>query len=46
MPINITMPALSPTIEEGTLSKWLIGLGDTVDAHGIAPRANAVCEGM
>jgi pyruvate/2-oxoglutarate dehydrogenase complex dihydrolipoamide acyltransferase (E2) component len=23
MPIDILMPALSPTMEEGTLSKWL-----------------------
>ncbi|MBX4906957.1 MULTISPECIES: pyruvate dehydrogenase complex dihydrolipoamide acetyltransferase [Rhizobium] len=30
MPINITMPALSPTMEEGNLSKWLVKEGDTV----------------
>ena len=30
MPINITMPALSPTMEEGTLAKWLVREGDTV----------------
>lgn len=30
MAINITMPALSPTMEEGTLSKWLVKPGDTV----------------
>ena len=24
MPIEILMPALSPTMEEGTLSKWLV----------------------
>ncbi|RVC20645.1 pyruvate dehydrogenase complex dihydrolipoamide acetyltransferase, partial [Mesorhizobium sp. M7A.F.Ca.AU.002.02.1.1] len=28
MPINITMPALSPTMEEGNLSKWLVKEGD------------------
>jgi Fe-Mn family superoxide dismutase len=28
MPINITMPALSPTMEEGTLAKWLVKEGD------------------
>jgi len=28
MPIEILMPALSPTMEEGTLSKWLIAEGD------------------
>ncbi|MCG6115629.1 MAG: pyruvate dehydrogenase complex dihydrolipoamide acetyltransferase [Mesorhizobium sp.] len=30
MPINITMPALSPTMEEGNLSKWLVKEGDSV----------------
>ena len=30
MPINITMPALSPTMEEGTLAKWLVKPGDAV----------------
>ena len=30
MPINITMPALSPTMEEGTLAKWLVKEGDEV----------------
>ena len=30
MPIEIQMPALSPTMEEGTLSKWLVKEGDTV----------------
>ncbi len=30
MPINITMPALSPTMEEGNLAKWLKKEGDTV----------------
>src|SRR5690606_33750984 len=27
---NILMPALSPTMEEGKLSKWLVKVGDTV----------------
>ncbi|MEO0754613.1 MAG: biotin/lipoyl-containing protein, partial [Pseudomonadota bacterium] len=35
MPISITMPALSPTMEEGTLSKWLVKAGDTVEAGDI-----------
>ena len=35
MPINITMPALSPTMEEGTLSKWLVGPGDTIEAGDV-----------
>jgi pyruvate dehydrogenase E2 component (dihydrolipoamide acetyltransferase) len=30
MPIDITMPALSPTMESGTLAKWLVKPGDTV----------------
>ena len=30
MSIDILMPALSPTMEEGTLSKWLIKEGDQV----------------
>lgn len=30
MPINITMPALSPTMEEGTLSSWLVKVGDEI----------------
>ncbi|WP_062226125.1 pyruvate dehydrogenase complex dihydrolipoamide acetyltransferase [Aureimonas frigidaquae] len=30
MPINVTMPALSPTMEEGTLAKWLVKEGDKV----------------
>jgi pyruvate dehydrogenase E2 component (dihydrolipoamide acetyltransferase) len=30
LPINITMPALSPTMEEGNLAKWLVKEGDKV----------------
>ncbi|TPG54057.1 pyruvate dehydrogenase complex dihydrolipoamide acetyltransferase [Sphingomonas glacialis] len=30
MPVEIKMPALSPTMEEGTLAKWLVKEGDTV----------------
>jgi pyruvate dehydrogenase E2 component (dihydrolipoamide acetyltransferase) len=32
MPTQILMPALSPTMEEGTLAKWLVKEGDTVSA--------------
>ena len=32
MPTEILMPALSPTMEEGTLAKWLIKEGDTVSS--------------
>ena len=35
MPIEILMPALSPTMEEGTLSKWLIKEGDSVSSGDI-----------
>ncbi len=30
MPIEITMPALSPTMEEGNLAKWLVKEGDHI----------------
>ena len=30
---QILMPALSPTMEEGTLAKWLVKVGDTVEAE-------------
>ncbi|MGV3730307.1 MAG: pyruvate dehydrogenase complex dihydrolipoamide acetyltransferase [Sphingopyxis sp.] len=30
MPIELKMPALSPTMEEGTLAKWLVKEGDEV----------------
>jgi len=32
MPTEILMPALSPTMEEGTLAKWLVNEGDTVSS--------------
>mmetsp|Transcript_15513 Transcript_15513/g.22722 ORF Transcript_15513/g.22722 Transcript_15513/m.22722 type:complete len:104 (-) Transcript_15513:10-321(-) len=35
MTINITMPALSPTMEEGTLAKWNVKAGDTVEAGDV-----------
>ena len=35
MPIDIKMPALSPTMEEGTLAKWLIKEGDQVKSGDI-----------
>ena len=35
MPIAIKMPALSPTMEEGTLSSWLVKVGDKVSAGDI-----------
>src|SRR3982751_1150217 len=35
MPINITMPALSPTMTEGALAKWLKKEGDAVKAGDV-----------
>ena len=35
MSVNITMPALSPTMEEGTLAKWLKSEGDMVEAGDV-----------
>ena len=35
MPTEILMPALSPTMEEGTLSKWHVKEGDTVSSGDI-----------
>lgn len=35
MPISILMPALSPTMEEGTLAKWLVKEGDSVSSGDV-----------
>ena len=35
MAIELKMPALSPTMEEGTLAKWLKNVGDTIEAGDI-----------
>lgn len=35
MPIELKMPALSPTMEEGTLAKWLVKVGDTIQSGDI-----------
>jgi len=35
MPITITMPALSPTMTEGTLARWLVKEGDTVQSGDV-----------
>lgn len=35
MPIKITMPALSPTMEEGKLAKWLVSEGDAVESGDV-----------
>lgn len=35
MPVSILMPALSPTMEEGTLSRWLVNEGDDVSSGDV-----------
>ncbi len=35
MEIQILMPALSPTMEEGTLAKWLVKVGDSVESGDV-----------
>src|SRR5882724_7368119 len=35
MPVNILMPALSPTMEKGNLAKWLKKEGDAVKAGDV-----------
>jgi pyruvate dehydrogenase E2 component (dihydrolipoamide acetyltransferase) len=35
MPTEIKMPALSPTMEEGTLARWLVKVGDKVSSGDI-----------
>lgn len=35
MPIKLTMPALSPTMEEGNLARWLVKEGDKVESGDV-----------
>ncbi|HIP78975.1 MAG TPA: biotin/lipoyl-binding protein, partial [Kiloniellaceae bacterium] len=35
MPINILMPALSPTMTEGTLARWLVKEGDEITSGDV-----------
>ena len=35
MSIKVTMPALSPTMEEGTLAKWHVKEGDTISSGDV-----------
>ena len=35
MPIDILMPALSPTMTEGKIAKWLKSPGDTIKAGDV-----------
>ena len=51
MPIEIKMPALSPTMEEGTLAKWLVKAGDSVKSGDIlaeieTDKATMECEAV
>ena len=35
MTVNVTMPALSPTMTSGTVAKWTIAIGDTVQSGDV-----------
>ena len=35
MPTTLTMPALSPSMQEGTLARWLVGEGDEIAAGDV-----------
>ena len=35
MPLNVLMPALSPTMEEGKLAKWHVKIGDKVKSGDV-----------
>ena len=35
MPIDILMPALSPTMEEGAIAKWHVKVGDAVKSGDV-----------
>lgn len=35
MPVKVLMPALSPTMTEGTLAKWHVKVGDTVESGDV-----------
>src|ERR1700744_1008561 len=35
MPIDVLMPALSPTMEEGALAKWHVKVGDKVSSGDV-----------
>ena len=41
MSVDILMPALPPTMEEGNLSKWHIKVGDTVSAGQVIAEAQS-----
>ena len=35
MAVKVLMPALSPTMSEGVINKWLVNIGDTVSAGDV-----------
>ena len=46
MATEILMPALSPTMEEGTLAKWLVKEGDTITSGMIIAEIERTCRMM
>ena len=42
MPIKILMPALSPTMETGNLTKWSVKVGDAVKSGMVLPVLEAL----
>ncbi len=43
MAIDVIMPALSPTMEVGTLAKWHVKLGQTVKSGDILSKPYGCC---
>ena len=46
MSIEILMPALSPTMEEGKLSKWLVSEGDIVNSGDLLAEIETVSDDL
>ena len=38
MPIEVTMPKLSPTMESGVIAQWLVKVGDVIKEGDVAGR--------
>ena len=45
MPIQVLMPALSPTMEKGNLAKWLKKEGETIKSGDVIPVACVLSTG-
>ena len=45
MPVRILMPALSPTMTEGTLAKWHVKEGDEVSAGDVIAEIDQIGAG-